>query len=414
MNINPKIIDHTNLKPEATEKDIEKLCGEAEEYGFGAVCVYPKFVSLCKKLLNKTPVKVCTVIGFPKGTESTDQKAKETEKAIQDGADELDMVINIRALKKKDYGIVENDIAVVKNAAKGKIVKVIIEAGVLNDGQKRKACQLAEKAGANFIKTSTGFVKDEEGKILGATLSDVKFIKCIIGNKMMIKASGSIKTADFAEDLVDAGANRIGASASIKILKILSGEERNSKQKYAWKWFEFHADQRLRAFYYYLIIIGALSWGYLSNENSTGRLIAFLSAIMSIAFLMLEIRNANLINLGRKELRRLEFTPSVNDYNAYKIHKGLLNHLISHEFWLRFIYLLIFFISLDRSDYISKIWTDLNLGWPSLFSSPYFKISILYLAGPAFLSLCTIRRQWKCFFIKSVSYFPAWLQHFFS
>lgn len=219
MAINPKIIDQTNLNSEATGKDIEKLCNEAKEYGFGAVCVYPKYIPLCKKLLKGTSVKICAVIGFPKGTESTEQKVKEAKKAIQDGADELDMVINVPALKKNDFEFVRNDIAAVKKIANGKLLKVIIEAGLLSNDQKIKACQLAEEAGADFVKTSTGFAVDEKGNKLGATVEDVKLMKSVVGNKLGIKAAGGIKTKEFAQQLIDAGATRIGASASIDIVK---------------------------------------------------------------------------------------------------------------------------------------------------------------------------------------------------
>lgn len=219
MKIDPKIIDHTNLKPEATKKEIEELCNEAKEYGFGAVCIYPKYIPLCKKLLKGTPVKVCAVIGFPKGTESTEKKAKEAEKAIQDGADELDMVINVPALKNNDNEFVKNDIAAVRRIAKNKLLKVIIEAGLLNKDQKIRACQLAEEAGADFVKTSTGFALDEKGNKLGATVEDVKLMKSVVGNKLGIKAAGGIKTKKFAQQLIDAGATRIGSSNSINLIK---------------------------------------------------------------------------------------------------------------------------------------------------------------------------------------------------
>lgn len=218
MSIDPKIIDHTNLKPETTEKDIEKLCKEAKEYDFGAVCIYPKYVSLCKKILKDTSVKVCTVIGFPKGIETTEQKVKETERAIQDGADELDMVINIDTIKRNDFDCVKSDIASVRKISEGKILKVIIEAGILNNDQKVKACQLAMESGADFVKTSTGFAVDKEGRKLGATVEDVRLMKSVVGDKLGIKAAGGIKTPEFAKELIDVGATRIGASASIEII----------------------------------------------------------------------------------------------------------------------------------------------------------------------------------------------------
>jgi len=219
MTVDPKIIDHTNLNLEATEKDIEKLCNEAKKYDFGAVCVYPRFVPLCKKLLKATSIKVCTVIGFPKGTESAEQKVEEAKKAIKDEADELDMVINVSALKKGDFDFVKNDISSVREACKGKILKVIIEAGLLNEDQKKKACQLSEEAGADFVKTSTGFAVDDKGNKLGATVEDVKSMKSVVGDRLGIKAAGGIKTREFAQKLIDAGATRLGTSASISIVE---------------------------------------------------------------------------------------------------------------------------------------------------------------------------------------------------
>jgi len=209
MNINPKIIDHTNLKLDATEKDIEKLCIEAKKYGFGTVCIRPNYVALAKNFLKDTPVKVCTVIGFHTGLNSTEEKVKEAEKAIIDGADELDMVINLDALKSDEFDYVKNDISSVKKVAKDKILKVIIEAGVLSKKQKKKACQLAEDAGADFVKTSTGFAKDEKGNKLGATIKDVELIKSVVGNRLGIKAAGGISTSDFTQKLIEAGATRI-------------------------------------------------------------------------------------------------------------------------------------------------------------------------------------------------------------
>lgn len=218
MAIDPKIIDHTNLKLDATDKDIEKLCDEAKQYGFGAVCVRPNYVLSAKTLLKKTSIKVCTVIGFPTGLDPTKQKVKEAKSAIKDGADELDMVINIEALKAKEYNHVKDDIFLVKQACNGKILKVIIEAGMLTDDQKIKACELVEEAGADFVKTSTGFALDKNGNKLGATVEDVKLMKSIVDDRLGIKAAGGIKTAEFAQELINAGATRIGSSASVSIV----------------------------------------------------------------------------------------------------------------------------------------------------------------------------------------------------
>lgn len=219
MNIDPKIIDHTNLNLEATKKDIEKLCEEAKKYGFGAVCIYPKYVPLCKILLQYIQVKICTVIGFPTGAESTEQKVSEAKQAVKDGADELDMVVNVSALKKGEYNFVKNDIAAVKKAVNGRILKVIIEAGLLNDDQKKKACQLAEDGGADFVKASTGFAINDKGNKLGATVEDVRIMKSVVGERLGIKAAGGIKDYNFAKELIDAGANRLGCSASIAIIE---------------------------------------------------------------------------------------------------------------------------------------------------------------------------------------------------
>jgi deoxyribose-phosphate aldolase len=218
MAIDPKIIDHTNLKLDATEKDIEKLCNEAKKHGFGAVCVRPNHIAFTKNLLKKTQIKVCTVIGFPTGLEPTKQKIKEAKKAIKDGADELDMVIDIEALKAKDYGYIKEDISSVREACRGKILKVIIEAGMFTNDQKVKACELVEAAGADFVKTSTGFAINKNGNKLGATVEDVKLMKSVVGDRLGIKAAGGIKTPDFAQELINAGATRIGSSTSVSIV----------------------------------------------------------------------------------------------------------------------------------------------------------------------------------------------------
>ncbi|MCF6464082.1 deoxyribose-phosphate aldolase [Clostridium sp. Cult1] len=208
------MIDHTLLKPEATEDMVRSLCSEAKEYGFAAVCVNPFYVSLAKEVLKDSEVKIATVIGFPLGANSKDVKSYETIKAIEDGANEVDMVINIGALKNKEYDVVRNDIKAVVDATKNKaIVKVIIETCLLNQEEKIKACELAMEAGADFVKTSTGFSTG------GATLEDVKLMKTVVGNNLQIKASGGIRDYETALAMIEAGASRIGASASVKIVK---------------------------------------------------------------------------------------------------------------------------------------------------------------------------------------------------
>lgn len=210
------IIDHTVLKPDTSNSMIENLCKEALEYDFAAVCVNPYFVKLAKELLQDSNVKVATVIGFPLGANTKEVKAYETIDAIKNGADEIDMVINIGALKNKDYNLVKEDIEAVVEAAKGKaIVKVIIETCLLTEEEKKKACELSLEAGADFVKTSTGFSTG------GATIEDVKLMKSIVGDKMGIKASGGIRDLETARKMIEAGATRLGTSSGVKIAKEL-------------------------------------------------------------------------------------------------------------------------------------------------------------------------------------------------
>ena len=185
-----KLIDHTLLKPDATQDQIAQLCYEARKYGFAAVCVNPTHVKLCSQLLQGSPVHVCTVVGFPLGATPPEVKAYETQQAIDDGATEVDMVINIGALKSKDYALVERDIATVARAchAGGAILKVIIEAALLTDEEKVIACQLSKAAGADYVKTSTGFGPG------GATVQDVALMRRAVGPEMGVKAAGGIKT----------------------------------------------------------------------------------------------------------------------------------------------------------------------------------------------------------------------------
>ncbi|NLX61669.1 MAG: deoxyribose-phosphate aldolase [Tissierellia bacterium] len=207
------IIDHTLLKPEATSIMVENLCKEAIEFGFAAVCVNPYYVKKAKSLLKDSNVKVATVVGFPLGANTKEVKAFEAKKAVEDGADEIDMVINIGALKNKDYEYVKEDIRAVVDAVEGKaIVKVIIETCLLSKEEKINACKLSKEAGADFVKTSTGFSTG------GATVEDVKLMKETVGDSMKIKASGGIRNFETAKAMIEAGASRIGASSSIKIV----------------------------------------------------------------------------------------------------------------------------------------------------------------------------------------------------
>lgn len=213
MNIN-KLIDHTALKPNTNKESILKLIAEAKIYDFASVCVNPCWVALAHQELKNTDVKVCTVIGFPLGANTTEVKVFETKDAIEKGAQEIDMVINIAMLKDKEYDYVENEIHQIVEAAKDKaIVKVIIETCLLTDEEKIKACELSQKAGADFVKTSTGFSTG------GATVHDIALMRKTVGAEMGVKASGGVHTHEEALAMVEAGATRIGASAGVKLLK---------------------------------------------------------------------------------------------------------------------------------------------------------------------------------------------------
>lgn len=213
------LIDHTLLKPEAAETDIRKLCEEAAQYGFASVCVNPAWVSTAARLLEGSGVPVCTVIGFPLGATLPDVKAYEARRAIFNGAREVDMVINIGALKSGDDCAVEDDIRAVADAAHENHVlcKVIIETALLNDEEKVRACLAAKNAGADFVKTSTGFAKG------GATAHDVALMRHTVGHALGVKASGGVKGIEDARAMFEAGATRIGASVGVKIAQEASG-----------------------------------------------------------------------------------------------------------------------------------------------------------------------------------------------
>lgn len=208
-----KYIDHTLLKATATTLDIEKLCQEAIQYDFMSVCVNPANVSYAKKLLNKSNVLVCTVIGFPLGANSLEVKSFETKKAIEDGADEIDMVINVGALKSGNEELIFNEIKSVVKEAKGRTVKVIIETCYLTDAEKINVCRIAEEAGANFVKTSTGFGTG------GATIEDVKLMRKTVSDKVKVKASGGIRNLKDFDLFISAGAERIGTSNGVSIME---------------------------------------------------------------------------------------------------------------------------------------------------------------------------------------------------
>lgn len=209
-----KFIDHTLLKPEADEESILQICTEAKKYGFASVCVNPFYTSLVRKELEGSSVKTCVVIGFPLGATTKEVKAFETKQAIENGAQEVDMVINIGALKSKKYDLVKEDIREVVEEAKGKaLVKVIIETCLLTEEEKVKACEISQEVGADFVKTSTGFSTG------GATVEDIKLMREVVGPNIGVKASGGIRSREDADAVIAAGANRIGASASIAISK---------------------------------------------------------------------------------------------------------------------------------------------------------------------------------------------------
>ncbi|MBQ7882630.1 MAG: deoxyribose-phosphate aldolase [Treponema sp.] len=224
------IIDHTNLNPCATEADIEKLCNEAIKYNFASVCVNPVYVPFCQSLLKDSDVKVCTVVGFPLGANSIDDKASQAAITVSEGADEVDMVINLGLVKEKKWDDIYEEIYAVRCAiddveldeAYKVVLKVILETCYLSDDEIVECCKVAENAGADFVKTSTGFaiIKDSEGKLLpnGATVHAVQLMRKSVSANIGVKASGGIGDYEKAIEMVNAGANRIGASAGVKIV----------------------------------------------------------------------------------------------------------------------------------------------------------------------------------------------------
>ncbi len=209
------LIDHTLLKPDAAAAEIEALCREARDYGFGAVCVNGFWAPRCRELLRGSGVKLCCVVGFPLGAMAAAAKAFEAEQAVAAGADELDMVINLGALKSGDEAQVEKDIRGVVAAAGGRPVKVILETGLLTDAEKVLACRLSQRAGAAFVKTATGFAAGS-----AATAADVALLRRTVGEAMGVKASGGVRTREDALLMVASGASRIGASSSIAIVSL--------------------------------------------------------------------------------------------------------------------------------------------------------------------------------------------------
>lgn len=212
------LIDHTLLKPEATAEQVEQICAEARKYNFASVCVNPAFVELAAKELKGAESKVCTVIGFPLGASTSATKAFETKDAIEKGATEIDMVMNIGAMKAGQFDIVFNDMKAVREAAGKTLVKVILETCLLTDSEKEKACELAVEAKLDFVKTSTGFSTG------GATAADVALMRRVVGADLGVKASGGVRSLEDLEAMVAAGANRIGASSGVKIMNGLTSD----------------------------------------------------------------------------------------------------------------------------------------------------------------------------------------------
>lgn len=211
-----KYFDHTNLKPDATKEDIRKLCDEAKQYDFASVCVNGIYTAFAKECLSGSDVKICVVVGFPLGAMSAEVKAFETKKAVEDGADEIDMVIPVGLLKDGEYDAVYTDIKAVRDACEGKVLKVIFENCLLTENEIIKACELSVKAGADYVKTSTGFSTG------GATVGDVALMKSHVDGHCKVKAAGGIRDYNTAAAMIDAGADRLGTSATIKIV---SGRE---------------------------------------------------------------------------------------------------------------------------------------------------------------------------------------------
>jgi len=341
-------IEHTNLDETTTKADIIKLCKEALQYGFYGVCVYPRWISKAKQVVDNK-CKVITVISFPEGNKTTEIKVNDAKEAIKLGADELDMVINKTKLKTGADTYVRDDIKAVVAVA-GKIpVKVIIEMREMNNEQKKRAVKLVMEAGAKYVKTSTG--KSKKG---GATVKDIKLIKSIVGNKLGIKAAGEIRDRDKAEAMINAGATRIGASKSIDIIMAHKYDECHYQElKYSWEWFKYHAGQRYNAFYYYFLLIGALIWLYFQNNALVTPcirwLISLLGIIATLLFYLLEKRNEELVNYGRNGLEKMETFLEINIRNADKNRSELKTILPSG--WLNCLY----FKSLCSHAFVSRV-----------------------------------------------------------
>lgn len=360
-------IEHTLLNPDATRNDIIKLCNEAKLFKFRGVCVNPVFVEEAQKQLKGTNCLVVTVVGFPLGASLTATKVEETKQVIKLGVNEVDMVIALGALKNGDYTTVYQDTRDVVEAAGSIPVKVIIEAALLEETEKIAACLLAVRAGVAYVKTSTGF--NGNG---GATIEDVKLMRAVVGDRVGVKAAGGIRNFQTARSMIEAGATRLGCSASVAIVTEPVENEKQRTQnieqsksteiafKYAWDWFSYHATQRLNAFHFFLIITGFVIVGYsksieLGQKGAWfGFLLGLFGALTSIAFWFLDIRNEELVNCGRQALDELEeqvgrkirksdedrtYLERSLDPLSRLIPKCLLEPTLKHRFWFRLIML---------------------------------------------------------------------------
>lgn len=221
-----RFIDHTLLKPDSTRRDCRKLCEEAKQFGFASACILPSWVADAFEILEGSETRVCTVIGFPHGNAPAQAKAAEAATAVADGAGEIDMVINLSALKSGSDLLVMDDIQSVVDVSEagGAIVKVIIECAYLTDDEKRRACRMAEEAGADFVKTSTGFATPPQGVAVGATLADVRLMRASVGPDVQVKAAGGIRTVEDALAMIEAGAARLGTSAGVQLVQGLTAQ----------------------------------------------------------------------------------------------------------------------------------------------------------------------------------------------
>ncbi|MBZ9577996.1 deoxyribose-phosphate aldolase [Patescibacteria group bacterium] len=303
-------IEHTALKPQTSHQDILDLCNQAREYQFRGVCVNPLYIEEAKEHLKGTDCLIVTVIGFPLGMNLTDTKVNEAENAIRLGANEIDMVMAVGLLKSGDYKGVFEDIQKVVILAKTIPVKVILETSLLEREEKIAACLLTKRAGAAFVKTSTGFSSG------GATIEDVKLIRAIVGNEMGVKAAGGIRDYNTARAMIEAGADRLGCSSSVKIVneEKKSGTAKNNNYeavlKYTWDWFSYHANQRMVALRFFIIIMGAIGYIFILGISKPNFLLILIFGLLCIGiaklFWIIDVRNRELVQCARDVLDKLE------------------------------------------------------------------------------------------------------------